>query len=308
MEGQSNREGHIGIMSKFIEIPYCKELVREKSDYQHIQVFEAPQGYKIMTLDGIMQFSADYYRYHECLGIIPYLFCENAKKILILGGGDGLLAKELLRFRVREIHVVEIDPKVIEVSKEHLADLNNGSLEFCKIHNEDAFDFVSSRQEVYDLILADYTDPSFEPAKRLYTREHLQAIKVILKHKGTFAMSILEPLMCPKSFWSIVKTAIDVFKGFNIIPFRIYLPYMKCGQGFLMVTRNPLLHELPANLAFLNSGIMGDLSILGNDEYCRNEVPISTLENLYYANAIKLPEQEIDGEYEIELDEDKEDK
>jgi len=237
------------------------------------------------------------YRHYECLGVVPYLFTQNVKNVLILGGGNGMLANQIMRFRIRKIDLVEPNASMVEVNKGNPK--NNNSLTHCRVFNEGIEAFVKSRKEFYGLILSEYPDPGDEEVDRLYTKEHFNDIKMLLKHRGVFAIKAAAPSVNPNAFWCLTRTIKECFKGFNVMPYQTYLPKDKCEIGYILATTNPLSQLLPNALNYLNQDILKSLSAFGNDEAPAIEIPVSTVENTAYAGLLKPPA--ID-EYELELE------
>ena len=263
------------------------EIARKQSKYQSIQILESVDRRINLVLDGMEQFnSGDQYRYHECLGILPYMFNPYAKDILILGGGDVLLAEHLLRLPIQSITIVDIDPEVIEISKEYLNELNKGSLKDkrVKIVNEDAWDYVNNCKKKYDLVLCDYTDAFFLPCARLYSIEHLRAIKKILTKEGIVAMQLITPSIHPEAFWSMVFSFKVSFPGYVVLPYHVYMPYMKCDAAFCLATPNKnRMAKMPCETEFLSEDIISSLFVFAKDEQIKAPVIPSTAQNLMYA-------------------------
>lgn len=289
----------IQVPDNFIDIsPDIYELYRGKSEFQCLQVIEEiKSGNRVLLLDGRIQFhSDDYYRYHECLGIIPYLFTKNVERVLILGGGDGLLVTDLLRFdSIKKIDLVDVDKDVIKVCADFFGYLNNGSLKNEKLNIviEDAWKYVMECKEKYDLIIADYTDPfSSYFTQRLYTLEHLHYIKECLRDDGTFAMHSISPSMKPKAFWCLVKTIKTVFQEWTISPYKIYMPCTFVEQGFMMATKNTqMVAPIPQDCRYLTIG-----AIIAMFNFARDEIlidgeflPVSTCQNFAFVNMALIP-------------------
>ena len=130
-----------------------------------------------LYIDGHIQFSArDEYRYHEYL-VHPTMAVDGPRKnVLILGGGDGLAVREVLKYSdVEQIHLVDIDPEMVRISAElpMLRKLNEGSLlsDILTVFNEDAFTFVNRPGVLYDRVIIDFPDPHDAALSKLYSRE-----------------------------------------------------------------------------------------------------------------------------------------
>jgi spermidine synthase len=149
-----------------------KQLASVQSDFQRIDVFWTPEFGNILTLDGcLMVTEKDEFIYHEMITHIPMAVNPNIKKVLVIGAGDGGTIRELTRYEtIEEIHLVEIDEMVVEVCREHLPStackLDDKRV---KIYFEDGLKFVRTKENMYDLIIVDSTDP-FGPGEGLFTK------------------------------------------------------------------------------------------------------------------------------------------
>lgn len=164
-----------------------KQLFSEKSDYQQVDIFETYEFGRVLTLDGcVMVTEKDEFIYHEMIVHIPMMVNPNIKKVLIIGAGDGGTVRELTRYNtIENIHMVEIDKMVVDVCKEFLPQTA------CKLTDprvtifyEDGLKFVRSKQNEYDLIIVDSTDP-FGPGEGLFTREFYKNCYSALVCDGT---------------------------------------------------------------------------------------------------------------------------
>lgn len=182
-----------------------------------------------LYLDGSLQFSTtDEYRYHEML-TLPGIFCakEKVKDVLIMGGGDGLAVKSLIRFPfIESIDLVELDPEMIYLARHHpgLSSINNHSLsdKRVKVHIMDAFEYIRKYKKKYDLILADFPDPHDEVIAKLYSRELYHFIKKRLNEDGIFITQSTSPLFAGEAFWNIHYTMKEVFA--TVQPYHVFIP------------------------------------------------------------------------------------
>ena len=284
-------------MEKFIGdiFPY-REVYRIQSDHQAIQVMEDELTHDLaLFLDGRCQFHAgDSYIYNECMGVLPSLYCkENPVRALILGGGDGLIAEELVGIGVKDITLVDIDPEVIRVSLEYF---NSKVLlsDEVNIYYRDAFEFVKKSSGPYDLIILDYTDPlSNFYCQRLFTVEHLKDIKRLLKSTGALSIQVVAPALNPIAFWCMVKTMGEAFPAANITPLRFYHYRMCAQQGAIILSKSgKIVREIPESCKFLSNSSLLSITSLCKDEYdleIIDYIPISTVDNLSYFSTIGIP-------------------
>ncbi|MFP6778683.1 MAG: polyamine aminopropyltransferase [Alphaproteobacteria bacterium] len=166
-----------------------KIIANQKSNYQNILIFDSKYFGRILSLDKIIQTTEfDHYYYSEMLSHIPIISHGDIKKVLIIGGGDGAIASEVLKHNsIKEIFICEIDEDVIDLSNKYLKKINFGSLKNPKVNIiiEDASKFISKDyfKNYFDLIIADRPDP-IGPGKKLFKLEFYKNIKNALSNSG----------------------------------------------------------------------------------------------------------------------------
>ncbi|XP_072938668.1 spermidine synthase [Epargyreus clarus] len=161
-------------------------LHREKSQYQDIQVFETLSFGRVLVLDGIIQCTQkDEFSYQEMISFLPLCCHKNPEKVLIVGGGDGGVAREVAKHpKVKEIVQVEIDAKVIEVSKKYLPFMAVGfNSEKLTLHVGDGFEFMKNHSQEFDVIITDSSDP-VGPAVSLFQENYFALMKSALRPNG----------------------------------------------------------------------------------------------------------------------------
>jgi spermidine synthase len=231
-------------------------ILRESSDYQRIVVTSGPAGVRLF-LNGNLQFhSRDEYRYHESL-VHPALAAHGApRRVLILGGGDGLAAREVLKYpSVEQVTLVELDPHITRLFATHpaLAALNGGALSSprLRIVNADAYTWLETNREVFDAIVVDFPDPSNYALGKLYTTSFYQRAEQALAASGWMTVQTTSPLVARRSYWTVVATLEAA--GLTTTPYHAHVPSF--GEwGFVLAGRRPWpgLRHLPAGLRFLN--------------------------------------------------------
>jgi len=163
-----------------------RQLYSAQSEYQRIDVFESKEFGRFLSLDGYMMLTErDEFIYHEMITHVPMAVHPDPKHVLVIGAGDGGVIRELTRYSaVEHIDLVEIDPLVIEVSREYLPKtacrLDDPRV---KIHLADGLRHVRTCENQYDLIIVDSTDP-FGPGEGLFTREFYGSCYKALKDDG----------------------------------------------------------------------------------------------------------------------------
>lgn len=169
-----------------LSIRVDRQLYSGQSEFQQIDVFESQEFGRFLVLDGyVMLTEKDEFIYHEMIVHVPMAVHPNVKKVLLIGAGDGGAVRELVRYpEIEQIDLVEIDEEVIKVSMDYLpkvsCELRN---ERVKIHLEDGLKFVRSKENEYDLIIVDSTDP-FGPGEGLFTKEFYGNCYKALKEDG----------------------------------------------------------------------------------------------------------------------------
>ena len=163
-----------------------RQLFSRQSDYQRIDIFETPEFGRVLTLDGnVMLTERDEFIYDEMITHVPMAVHPLVKKVLVIGAGDGGVIRELTRYpEIEHIDMVEIDPLVVEVCRKYLPKtacrLDDPRL---SIHYEDGLKYVRFKENEYDLIIVDSTDP-FGPGEGLFTREFYGNCYKALKEDG----------------------------------------------------------------------------------------------------------------------------
>jgi len=169
-----------------IGIEVKKKLYSGKSEYQRIDFFDTYAFGKILVLDGILQTSEkDEFIYHEMLCQLPMFLHKDPKKILIIGGGDGGSLEEVLKHKAERVRMVEIDEKVIELSKKYLPSISKGAFKDkrAEIIIADGKEYIKKHKDFFDVIILDLSDPH-GPAKQLISLDFYRDVKKSLKKDG----------------------------------------------------------------------------------------------------------------------------
>jgi spermidine synthase len=164
-----------------------KLYFEHKTEHQHLMIFHNAFLGRVMTLDGAVQTTEkDEFIYHEMLTHVPVFAHGNVKKVLIIGGGDGAMLREVLKHAsVEQVTMVEIDNEVIEMAKQYLPRHSAGAFddERANIVIADGIDFVRNTDERFDVIISDSTDP-VGPGEVLFTDNFYSACQKILNSGG----------------------------------------------------------------------------------------------------------------------------
>ncbi len=175
-----------------------KELFREKTEFQDMIIFENPIYGRVLALDSVIQTTEkDEFVYHEMLTHVPIYAHGAAKKVLIIGGGDGGILREVLKHKMVERAVmVEIDPTVVELSKQHLPTLSAGAFDNPKgeVIIDDGVKYMAQDGEKFDVIIVDSTDP-VGPGEVLFRQEFYADCKKRLTERGILVTQNGVPFM-----------------------------------------------------------------------------------------------------------------
>jgi len=210
-------------------------LHEEKSQYQDIKIIETETYGTCLILDGIIQCtSRDEFSYQEMISFIPLCCHPNPKRVLIVGGGDGGVAREVAKHPlVEEIHQVEIDDRVVELSKKYLPNMAKGfSNPKLKLTIGDGFEYMKNHKNMFDVIITDSSDP-IGPAVSLFQESYYELMKNALRKDG---------VVCSQggSFWLdydyIKKTMSGCRQHFAQVAYAVTsVPSYPCGHiGFVI--------------------------------------------------------------------------
>jgi len=228
-----------------IKIAYTKDKViyKERSRYQTIEIFENKSLGRMLALDGIIQTTErDEFIYHEMLTHPPLLLHPNPENILIIGGGDGGVLREVFKHKVKKVTLVEIDKKVIEVSRKHLRNICANSFFNRKLNLQitDGAKFVKETCDKFDVIIIDSSDP-VGPAKILFKKKFYENMKRILNKNGIIVRQTGSTFFQNRELKSTFKTSKKVFKHTHI--YVIAIPTYVGGFFSLMYASNHINPE-----------------------------------------------------------------
>ncbi len=233
-------------MSAFERVLYADLVIHvEQSPYQRI-VLTVREDDLRLYLDGHLQFSArDEFRYHESLVHPVMALAASPRRVLLLGAGDGLAAREVLRFdEVEAVTLVDLDPAITTLARDHpaLRALNEEALHDPRLEliHDDAFTWLTHQDDTWDVIVLDFPDPHDDALARLYSTAMYGLVKAHLAPDGVAVTQGSSPYFARKAFWTIVQTAESM--GFYTLPYHAYVPAF--GEwGFVAFATRPLHME-----------------------------------------------------------------
>lgn len=246
------------------DVIYSKQTM-----YQKIVMTKHKDDLRLF-LDGNVQFSSkDEYRYHEALVHIPFSYADVHERVLILGGGDGLAAREVLKYQdVKEVVLVDIDGEMTTLCSTDplIAELNGGALSDSRVTvlNEDGYRYVEKNTDKFDVVIVDFPDPNNESLNKLYTDIFYNYIAANLNEGGVAVVQSTSPYYASNSFWCIHKTIATQFE--TVLPYHVQVPAFG-DWGFNLAyqgerTKKPLTVETK----FLNQENMESAFVFAEDE------------------------------------------
>lgn len=248
-------------------------IFARQTKYQKI-VLTGSEGDLRLFLNGHLQFSSkDEHRYHESL-VHPAcaLAGNHPRSALVLGGGDGLALRELLRYpTLQEATLVDLDPEMTTLfsQREILTRINQGSYsdKRVKVVNEDALTWLEKTDAFFDVIVVDVPDPSNFSVGKLFTRAFYRLCKRHLADAGALVVQATSPTVAPRSYWCIERTIAEADLATQ--PYHAHVPSFG-DWGFVLATTTP--RPRPAALApglplrFLNDRVLPGLFEFGEDQ------------------------------------------
>ncbi len=249
---------------------YADEVVFAKTTpYQRIVVTSNAAGFQVF-LNGALQFSsADEYRYHEALVHPAMAVVEEPRRVLVLGGGDGLAVREVLRHpAVERVTLVDIDPAMTEFARTFppLRALNGGSLDDPRVSvvNDDAMRWLETPAGLHDVVLCDFPDPQSFSLGKLYTTRFYERLLGVLAPDGAVAVQSTSPLFARRSYWCIVRTLEAT--GLSVRPYHAPVPsFGEWGFALAMRRTFPEPARLPPGLRYLDGDALPALFRLSAD-------------------------------------------
>ncbi len=246
----------------------------KQTQYQRIVLTQARAGMSLF-LDGNLQFSSvDEYRYHEALVHPPLGAAKRRANVLVLGGGDGLAVREILRWKdVETVTLVDLDPAMTELARDlpKLRELNGDSLSNPRVRvlNEDAMVWITEPRPgfpaLFDAVVVDFPDPNNFALGKLYTVRFYRLLKERLAPGAVVSVQSTSPLVARRSFWCVVRTMEAA--GFGVRPYHAFVPSF--GEwGYALASAEgtpPIPTALPEGLRYLDAPQLASLFEIAPD-------------------------------------------
>ncbi len=208
----------------------AKEVKRIKSKYQEIIVLDSYEFGRMLILDGLIQTTEkDEFIYHEMLAHPAMLLHPEPKNILVIGGGDGGTVREVLKHpSVEQVHLCEIDEEVIIVSEKYFPSISEKLRDpKVKIFIEDGNSFLDEKENYYDIIILDSSDP-VGASEILFQEEFYQKVKKALKENGIMAAQTESPILQEEHFKNAISNIKKVFR--NVGVYLAFIPTYPSGM------------------------------------------------------------------------------
>ncbi len=261
-----------GLLSAWSNQLYTDRIIyTEETPYQQIVMTKNKNDVRLY-LNGNLQFSStDEYRYHESLVHLPLSLLEKPQHVLVLGGGDGLGVRELLKYPVVEsITLIDLDPAIHALGKTNpqVVALNKQSLldERVTLITEDAFKYLLNSKKQFDVIIIDLPDPNNPSLARLYSKAFYRLVNAHLTTQGVFVTQATSPFFAREAYWTIVQTIREA--GFPyVLPYHVNVPSF--GEwGFVMGAKTPKQTEtitFDVETKYLKQDSVDTMLVFGKD-------------------------------------------
>jgi len=207
---------------------YADEVILSRETrYQRIVLTRWKDDLRLFLSSHLQFSSRDEYRYHEALVHPGLAAVPSARSVLVLGGGDGLAVREILKYPgIQKITLVDLDPEMTRLFSTNpmLTALNGNSLTAGRVHiiNADAFPWLAENRDMFDFVVVDFPDPTNYSLGKLYTTVFYRALAKHLSRQAMVVVQSTSPLFARQSYWCIVETLKQA--GLKTYPYHVYVP------------------------------------------------------------------------------------
>lgn len=252
-------------------------VINETTPYQNITVTRFRERTRLFLNHSIQFDTLDEHRYHESLVHPAMATAPRRNHVLILGGGDGMVAREVLKYPdVDAITLVDLDPRVTELFRDHddLRALNAQALQDTRVTiiADDAWQFAENSRDIFDVIIIDLPDPKSIALSRLYSVEFYAILMERLSPHGVMVTQAGSPVFARDAFWSIVET-LEITRNpaartaLSVTPYHSYTPSFG-DWGFIMArpfALSPRDISFPGDLKYINEETWRSAQIFAPD-------------------------------------------
>jgi len=250
-----------------------EEIAHIKSEYQDIHLFNTYDFGKLLVIDGAVQTTVkDEFIYHEMIVHPPMLTHPDPKRILIIGGGDGGAAREALKHDPDEVHIVEIDEKVVELSRKYLPEISCAYDDpRVHLHIQNGVEFIKNGEK-FDVLIIDSTDP-VGPAAGLFEKDFYVNLKKVLRDGGVISQQCGTPFYHPEEVCKVKTIVEKIFRYVKI--YLAYIPTYPSGMwSFIIASDVPIekRRKVKFKTKYYNDEIYYSSMVLPNfiKEKCKN--------------------------------------
>lgn len=249
---------------------YADRVIFSKDTrYQHIVLTRFKEDIRLFLSSHLQFSSRDEYRYHEALVHPGLSAVPGARRVLVLGGGDGLAVREILKYpAVESITLVDLDPEMTRLFSTNplLTQLNDKSLLSPRLHviNADAFVWLDQHEDMFDFVVVDFPDPTNFSIGKLFTTAFYRLLSKHISAHGLIVVQSTSPLFARQSYWCIAETLKQ--SGLHVYPYHVYVPSF--GEwGYMIAGMEPYQQPttLPAGLRFLTLQVLPDMFKFAGD-------------------------------------------
>jgi spermidine synthase len=273
------------IMSFSETLAYNDRVVYSTSTpYQRIVITKNRHDLRLYLNNNLQFSSADEYRYHEALVHPVMTAAGQPQNVLILGGGDGLAAREILKYNsVRNIQLVDLDPVMTRLftGQDILSEINRHSLRDPRVTvtNADAFIWLKENKKQFDCIIIDFPDPSGFSVGKLYTTAFYRLLKTAMTEQAVAVVQSTSPYVAPRSFWCVNETLKAT--GFQTVPYHNYVPSF--GEWGYVMARKSGSYQLPDTFAiekkYISQAVMEQMLQFPDDMLAHEPLEVNKLNN-----------------------------
>ncbi len=245
----------------------------EQTPFQHIEIADTLEYGRLLILDGVFQTSVkDEWTYHEMISHVPLMLHPHPERVLIIGGGDGGVAREVCRHHcVTHVDLCDIDGRVIELSKEYFPTISKvlrNPPEKLHVHVGDGIAFARKVKDFYDVIIIDCSDP-IGPGEGLFTRDFYKNAFAALRKDGLLVQQTESPIVQQSTVHDVFEAMNDVFPIVRMYYSHVPI-YPACLHSFMLASKvyDPLTAEprdgAPEPMKYYNRHIQKSCFVLPN--------------------------------------------